>query len=45
MSWDEFKNDIGGIWSFVKWTIIILVGLAAGTCVVRSCIQEWKDIL
>jgi len=45
MSWDEFKDDIGSIWSFVKWTIIILIALAAGSCLIRSCIQEWKDIL
>ncbi|MBA7495560.1 hypothetical protein ES702_06147 [subsurface metagenome] len=45
MSWNEFKDDIGCGWSFLKWTIIIIIMLAAGSCLIHSCIQEWKGIL
>jgi hypothetical protein len=44
MSWDEMKNDIGGIWSAIKWTIIGLMLLGGGACLIDHLRNEWQGI-
>jgi len=42
--WDEFKEDIGCGWSVAKWIFFIVLFLVAGSCLVHSCISEWKEL-
>ncbi len=39
MSWNEFKNDVGAIYSFIKWTLIILAVVAIAWSL-KTC--TWK---
>jgi len=40
MGWNEFKNDVGGFYSFIKWTLIICTILAIGWSL-KTC--TWKE--
>ena len=36
MSWNELKNDIGGVYSIIKWTVIIIFIIAVAWTL-KSC--------
>jgi len=36
MSWNELKNDIGGVYVFIKWVVFVLV-IVAVAWTLKSC--------
>jgi len=40
MSWNELKDDIGGVYSFIKWVILACV-VGAVLWSLKSC--TWKE--
>ncbi|MBA7683631.1 hypothetical protein ES703_92005 [subsurface metagenome] len=44
MSWEELKDDVGSVYSVIKWVVIIIGRIVCGCCIVSSCLESWRGI-
>ena len=35
MSWEELKRDVGSVYTFVKWVVIVVLLIGCGSCLIE----------
>ena len=35
MGWEEFKRDVGSVYSLVKWVVIVVLVIGCGSCLIE----------